>query len=106
MYGSVACVTVIVNGLLKSLRRTYGAGRATTFGSAKLGSHTEGVTVSLGMPSAPAPVLAPRRKSRKIKVGKVEVGGDVGRAVLVRDGFDMTGHLERWYVASLCLTTT
>lgn len=28
------------------------------------------------MPSAPAPVLAPRRKSRKIKVGKVEVGGD------------------------------
>ncbi|GAB3496093.1 flavodoxin-dependent (E)-4-hydroxy-3-methylbut-2-enyl-diphosphate synthase [Flexivirga lutea] len=34
------------------------------------------MTVSLGMPSAPAPVLAPRRKSRKIKVGKVEVGGD------------------------------
>jgi (E)-4-hydroxy-3-methylbut-2-enyl-diphosphate synthase len=28
------------------------------------------------MPSAPAPVLAPRRKTRKIKVGKVEVGGD------------------------------
>jgi (E)-4-hydroxy-3-methylbut-2-enyl-diphosphate synthase len=28
------------------------------------------------MPSAPAPVLAPRRKSRKIKVGKVDVGGD------------------------------
>ncbi len=34
------------------------------------------MTVSLGMPSAPAPVLAPRRKTRKIKVGKVEVGGD------------------------------
>ncbi|MCE1178750.1 flavodoxin-dependent (E)-4-hydroxy-3-methylbut-2-enyl-diphosphate synthase [Actinomycetota bacterium] len=34
------------------------------------------MTVSLGMPSAPAPVLAPRRASRKIKVGKVEVGGD------------------------------
>ncbi|QEH93577.1 flavodoxin-dependent (E)-4-hydroxy-3-methylbut-2-enyl-diphosphate synthase [Dermacoccus abyssi] len=32
--------------------------------------------VSLGMPSAPAPVLAPRRKTRKIKVGKVDVGGD------------------------------
>src|SRR6188768_2450293 len=32
--------------------------------------------VSLGMPSAPPPVLAPRRQSRKIKVGKVEVGGD------------------------------
>ena len=34
------------------------------------------MSVSLGMPSAPPPVLAPRRKSRKIKVGKVEVGGD------------------------------
>lgn len=32
--------------------------------------------ISLGMPEAPAPVLAPRRKTRKIKVGKVEVGGD------------------------------
>jgi (E)-4-hydroxy-3-methylbut-2-enyl-diphosphate synthase len=28
------------------------------------------------MPSAPAPVLAPRRRSRTIRVGKVEVGGD------------------------------
>ncbi len=34
------------------------------------------MTVSLGMPSAPAPVLAPRRRTRKIKVGKVDVGGD------------------------------
>jgi len=34
------------------------------------------MTVSLGMPSAPAPVVAPRRVSRKIKVGKVDVGGD------------------------------
>ncbi|AKU16446.1 flavodoxin-dependent (E)-4-hydroxy-3-methylbut-2-enyl-diphosphate synthase [Luteipulveratus mongoliensis] len=34
------------------------------------------MSVSLGMPSAPAPVLAPRRQTRKIKVGKVEVGGD------------------------------
>ncbi len=34
------------------------------------------MSVSLGMPSAPAPVVAPRRISRKIKVGKVEVGGD------------------------------
>ncbi len=32
--------------------------------------------VSLGMPSLPPPVLAPRRPTRKIKVGKVEVGGD------------------------------
>jgi (E)-4-hydroxy-3-methylbut-2-enyl-diphosphate synthase len=38
--------------------------------------HTEGMTVSLGMPAAPAPILAPRRRTRKIKVGKVEVGGD------------------------------
>jgi (E)-4-hydroxy-3-methylbut-2-enyl-diphosphate synthase len=28
------------------------------------------------MPEAPAPVLAPRRPTRKIRVGKVEVGGD------------------------------
>ena len=34
------------------------------------------MTVSLGMPALPPPVLAPRRTSRKIKVGKVEVGGD------------------------------
>jgi len=34
------------------------------------------VPINLGMPAAPPPVLAPRRASRKIKVGKVEVGGD------------------------------
>ena len=32
--------------------------------------------ISLGMPSAPAPVLAPRRKTRQIKVGSVGVGSD------------------------------
>ncbi|GIG21858.1 4-hydroxy-3-methylbut-2-en-1-yl diphosphate synthase (flavodoxin) [Cellulomonas chitinilytica] len=32
--------------------------------------------ISLGMPDAPPPVLAPRRPTRKIRVGKVEVGGD------------------------------
>ncbi|HEY0215700.1 MAG TPA: flavodoxin-dependent (E)-4-hydroxy-3-methylbut-2-enyl-diphosphate synthase, partial [Cellulomonas sp.] len=32
--------------------------------------------ISLGMPEAPAPVLAPRRPTRKIRVGKVDVGGD------------------------------
>ena len=37
---------------------------------------TAGTPIALGMPSAPPPVLAPRRKTRKIKVGKVEVGGD------------------------------
>src|SRR6185437_5916260 len=34
------------------------------------------VTVSLGIPASPPPVLAPRRKSRQIKVGSVAVGGD------------------------------
>src|ERR1700710_646162 len=32
--------------------------------------------VSLGMPEAPPPVLAPRRKTRQIQVGKVGVGSD------------------------------
>ena len=34
------------------------------------------MSVNLGMPAAPAPVLAPRRPTRQIKVGKVLVGGD------------------------------
>src|SRR4051812_22198720 len=34
------------------------------------------MTVSLGMPTAPPPVLAPRRRTRQIRVGKVLVGGD------------------------------
>ena len=34
------------------------------------------MSVSLGLPALPPPVLAPRRKTRKIKVGKVDVGGD------------------------------
>src|ERR1700710_1484207 len=34
------------------------------------------MTVSLGLPALPPPVLAPRRASRKIKVGSVHVGGD------------------------------
>jgi len=32
--------------------------------------------VDLGIPSAPPPTLAPRRKSRQLKVGSVLVGGD------------------------------
>ena len=32
--------------------------------------------VALGVPAVPAKPLAPRRKSRQIKVGKVLVGGD------------------------------
>jgi (E)-4-hydroxy-3-methylbut-2-enyl-diphosphate synthase len=34
------------------------------------------VPVSLGMPAAPPPVLAPRRKTRQLKVGSVGVGSD------------------------------
>jgi (E)-4-hydroxy-3-methylbut-2-enyl-diphosphate synthase len=32
-------------------------------------------SISLGMPEAPAPVLAPRRPTRRIHVGKIDVGG-------------------------------
>jgi (E)-4-hydroxy-3-methylbut-2-enyl-diphosphate synthase len=34
------------------------------------------MTIDLGMPALPPETLAPRRKTRKIKVGKVFVGGD------------------------------
>ncbi|MGL5857760.1 MAG: flavodoxin-dependent (E)-4-hydroxy-3-methylbut-2-enyl-diphosphate synthase [Angustibacter sp.] len=34
------------------------------------------MTTSLGMPATPVPVLAPRRSSRRIRVGSVDVGGD------------------------------
>ncbi len=34
------------------------------------------MTINLGLPALPPPTLAPRRKTRKIKVGKVDVGGD------------------------------
>src|SRR6476469_8524691 len=34
------------------------------------------MSVSLGLPALPPPVLAPRRKTRKIKLGSVDVGGD------------------------------
>ncbi len=44
--------------------------------AAPAGVDTGRVTVSLGLPALPPPVLAPRRKTRKIKVGTVEVGGD------------------------------
>ncbi|HYO41053.1 MAG TPA: flavodoxin-dependent (E)-4-hydroxy-3-methylbut-2-enyl-diphosphate synthase [Nocardioidaceae bacterium] len=33
-------------------------------------------SIDLGMPTAPPPVLAPRRRTRQIKVGSVLVGGD------------------------------
>jgi len=34
------------------------------------------MTVNLGLPAAPPPVISPRRRSRQIKVGSVLVGGD------------------------------
>ncbi len=34
------------------------------------------MTIDLGLPALPPPTLAPRRQTRKIKVGKVFVGGD------------------------------
>lgn len=34
------------------------------------------MTTDLPMPEGPAPVLAPRRRTRRIKVGSVDVGGD------------------------------
>jgi (E)-4-hydroxy-3-methylbut-2-enyl-diphosphate synthase len=34
------------------------------------------MSVNLGLPAAPPPVLAPRRRSRQIRVGQVLVGGD------------------------------
>ncbi|SNT05916.1 4-hydroxy-3-methylbut-2-en-1-yl diphosphate synthase [Micrococcales bacterium KH10] len=34
------------------------------------------IPISLGMPTPPPTVLAPRRKTRKIKVGSIDVGGD------------------------------
>ncbi len=36
----------------------------------------EGMDVDLGIPALPPPVLAPRRPTRQIRVGKVLVGGD------------------------------
>ncbi len=33
------------------------------------------MTINLGMPAVPPPVLAPRRPTRRIRVGKVDVGG-------------------------------
>src|SRR3954469_25177164 len=34
------------------------------------------MSIDLGLPALPPPTLAPRRKTRKIQVGKVAVGGD------------------------------
>jgi (E)-4-hydroxy-3-methylbut-2-enyl-diphosphate synthase len=40
------------------------------------GGHNGAMSVSLGMPPLPPPVLAPRRQTRQIHVGKVGVGSD------------------------------
>jgi (E)-4-hydroxy-3-methylbut-2-enyl-diphosphate synthase len=60
-------------GRVDLVRITRPATRLFTFEA-----DTEMVTtpISLGMPAAPPPVLAPRRKSRQIQVGSVAVGGN------------------------------
>ncbi len=66
---------------------------------------TAGVPISLGMPSAPPPVLAPRRQSRKIRVGKVEVGGDAPisvQSMTTTQTTDINGTLQQ--IAELTAT--
>ena len=36
----------------------------------------DATAIGLGMPAAPPPVLAPRRKTRQLQVGTVPVGSD------------------------------
>ncbi|MBW8171601.1 flavodoxin-dependent (E)-4-hydroxy-3-methylbut-2-enyl-diphosphate synthase [Ornithinimicrobium sp. Arc0846-15] len=66
---------------------------------------TAGTPISLGMPSAPPPVITPRRKSRKIKVGKVEVGGDAPvsvQSMTTTQTTDINGTLQQ--IAELTAT--
>ncbi|UJH70828.1 flavodoxin-dependent (E)-4-hydroxy-3-methylbut-2-enyl-diphosphate synthase [Ornithinimicrobium sp. INDO-MA30-4] len=66
---------------------------------------TAGTPISLGMPSAPPPVVTPRRKSRKIKVGKVEVGGDAPvsvQSMTTTQTTDINGTLQQ--IAELTAT--
>ena len=63
------------------------------------------MTVNLGMPAAPPPVLAPRRPTRQIKVGKVLVGGDAPisvQSMTTTKTTDINGTLQQ----SAALTAT
>ena len=60
-----------------SFAATQLVGRRVHAGETLHDRRSEAMTaISLGMPEAPPPVLAPRRKTRQIQVGKVGVGSD------------------------------
>src|SRR5699024_9711686 len=61
---------------LRGLRQTHPADVTPLSRRPGRTAHNGGMSVSLGMPNAPAPVLAPRRPTRQIRVGSVGVGGE------------------------------
>ncbi len=66
--------------MVRTIRPQLGPASATARSSWLVTSPTEGIvfvtSVNLGMPAPPPPVLAPRRQTRQIRVGKVGVGSD------------------------------
>ena len=66
--------------MVRTIRPQLGPASATARSSWLVTSPTEGIvfvtSVNLGMPASPPPVLAPRRQTRQIRVGKVGVGSD------------------------------
>ena len=65
---------------VRAVRPQLGPASATARSSWLVTSPTEGIvfvtSVNLGMPASPPPVLAPRRQTRQIRVGKVGVGSE------------------------------
>jgi (E)-4-hydroxy-3-methylbut-2-enyl-diphosphate synthase len=56
------------------------------------------IPINLGMPAAPPPVLAPRRPTRKIRVGTVDVGGDAPvsvQSMTITKTTDIDGTLQQ-----------
>jgi (E)-4-hydroxy-3-methylbut-2-enyl-diphosphate synthase len=66
--------------VVRTIRPPHGPASATARSSWLVTSQTEGIvfvtSVNLGMPASPPPVLAPRRQTRQIRVGKVGVGSE------------------------------
>ncbi len=66
--------------VVRTIRPPHGPASASARSSWLVTSQTEGIvfvtSVNLGMPAPPPPVLAPRRQTRQIRVGKVGVGSD------------------------------